>query len=139
LVHRPFSERPFSERLISERPLPKRPISERPILGTAKMRPFSECDHFSNDHSPNDQSPNPDQQGLETLLNTSVQCCRAKSARSCIILMEPKPQRDAAQAPTAPAPNIKFNTNGLLKMSQSVVVFYFFHSSTRSRIILMEP
>jgi hypothetical protein len=53
LVNCPFSERPFSERPISERPFSERPFSERPILGTAQMRPFSECDHFSNDHSPN--------------------------------------------------------------------------------------
>jgi hypothetical protein len=47
--------------------------------------------------------------------------------RSFIILVEPEPQRDAAPASTALAPNLIFNrgTGRLLKMSQTVPVSVF--------------
>jgi hypothetical protein len=40
--------------------------------------------------------------------------------------VEPEPQRDAAPAALAQAPNLMFNIGGLLKMSQTITTFFTF-------------
>jgi hypothetical protein len=52
-----------------------------------------------------------------------LQCCGARvgAARSRIIFVEPDPQRDAARAP-----NLMFNIDGIVKISESVTVFLLF-------------
>jgi hypothetical protein len=46
-------------------------------------------------------------------LEYSRHCCRAGAARSHIILVEPKPQHDAAPASMATALNLMLNIGGL--------------------------
>jgi hypothetical protein len=68
----------------------------------------------------------------------NVECCGARAARSCIILVEKKPQQgDATPAPISKALVLirMFNIKKIIKISPAQTDFYFSHSNFHFYII----